>query len=345
MTVVAEQRSLSVVTGGLDDVQLIRIQRARIVAAMLDVALELGAASASVADVVARSGVSRRTFYEIFTDREDCFLAAFEDALERLAAVALPAYRGEASGADVARPVREWHERIRMVLTEILCFLEENPGAGRLLFVESLAAGPRVLERRNMVLARLAGAVEEGREESGGPEGLPALTGEGVVGGVCAILYSRLLAASSASTNASHAGDRKEAFVDLTSPLSAMIVLPYLGKAAARRELERPIPAHRASSPRDGGGYPFRELGMRLTYRTLRTLEAIASNPEASNRTLGEVSGINDQGQISKLLSRLQPLGLVENVIGSPGQGGPNAWCLTEKGRTIHNTIQASKGR
>src|SRR6476660_10312168 len=68
------------------------IQRARMIAAMIDVVSERTRANATVAHVVARSGVSRRTFYEHFEDREDCFLAAFDDAIEKIAAVVIPAY-------------------------------------------------------------------------------------------------------------------------------------------------------------------------------------------------------------------------------------------------------------
>jgi AcrR family transcriptional regulator len=290
--------------------------------AMLEIVPELGAGNVTVADVVERSGVSRRTFYEIFSDREECFLAAFDDALARIAEVVVPAYESEGA----------WRERIRAALTELLGFLDEDPSVGRLVIVESLAAGPRALERRNRVLERLIGAVDEGRLEATGGSEPPALTAEGVVGGVCSILYARLLA------------EDRQPLVGLTNPLTAMIVLPYLGKAAARRELERPVPPPRTLTPRSGSPYPFRDIGMRLTYRTLCVLDVIATNPDASNRVLGEASGIADQGQISKLLWRLQRLRLIDNVIGAPGKGGPNAWRLTEKGLTVHKAIEAPAG-
>src|SRR3977135_679977 len=86
------------------------IQRARVLAAMTEVAAERGAANVSVGHVVARSGVSRRTFYELFDDREDCFLAAFDDTLEHVAASVIAAY--EAPGA--------WRTKIRAALTALL---------------------------------------------------------------------------------------------------------------------------------------------------------------------------------------------------------------------------------
>jgi AcrR family transcriptional regulator len=315
---------------GLEREQLVDFQRARMVSAMLEAVLETGAGSMTVADVVARSGVSRRTFYEVFADREECFLAALDDSIERIAAVVVPAYEDQG----------RWRERVRAALGELLGLLEADPSLGRIAIVESLLAGPRALQRRGAVLASVVAAVEEGRLEPGASEP-PPLTAEGVVGGVASILYTRLHERGPASAGGRERkpGGRAGALTELTSPLMAMIVLPYLGKAAAARELERPAPEPRAPHP---GGNPLRDLGMRLTYRTLRVLEAVAANPGASNRRLGEAAGIADQGQISKLLWRLQRLSLIENVLVASGKGAPNAWRLTEKGERIVQSIRAN---
>ena len=118
-----------------------------------------------------------------------------------------------------------------------------------------------------------------------------------------------------------------------------MIVLPYQGAAASSRELERPAPP-RPERPPGHGRDPLRELDMRLTYRTVRVLLAISQTPGASNRGVAEASGIEDQGQISKLLSRLKTLGLIENTGAGPARGEPNAWQLTSKGEQVANAIQ-----
>ncbi len=216
---------------------------------------------------------------------------------------------------------------MRAALGELLGLLDEDPSLGRFVIVESLVAGPRALERRGEVLAGLVAAVDQGRLEAGASEP-PPLTAEGVVGGVASILYTRL-------------HERAGALTELTSQLTAMIVLPYLGKAAAARELECPAPAPRAPRP---DGSPLRDLGMRLTYRTLRVLDAVATNPGASNRVLGEAAGIGDQGQISKLLWRLQRLWLIENAVAEQGRGAPNEWRLTEKGTAVQHAVHAPRG-
>ncbi len=115
--------------------QVAEIQRARMLTAMVQEVAERGAGNVSVGHVVGRSGVSRRTFYEIFDGREDCFLAAFDEAVERTARVVVPAY--ELSGS--------WRARMRGALTALLESLEYDSAMGRLLIAESLAAGPKAL--------------------------------------------------------------------------------------------------------------------------------------------------------------------------------------------------------
>ena len=80
---------------------------------------------------------------------------------------------------------------------------------------------------------------------------------------------------------------------------------------------------------------------MRLTYRTARVLKCIAERPLASNRTVAESAGVTDPGQISKLLHRLERLGLVVNTSGGHQSGEPNAWELTAHGRQIAQRLRA----
>jgi AcrR family transcriptional regulator len=312
-------------TSGVGREKVSEIQRARILAAMTEVASERGAANVTVAHVVARSGVSRRTFYELFDDREACFLAAFDDATAQIAARVISAYEHE----------RSWRDRIRAALAELLDFLEEEPEVGRLCIVESLAAGPRALGRRARVIQIVKGALEEGRAETKGREP-PPLTAEGVFGAVSSVLHARL---AEPACGDSGAEPGPGSFDELLGPLMCMVVLPYQGAAAAARELQRPRPPRR-KRPRDRGRDPLRELDMRLTYRTVRVLLAIAQTPGASNRELADAAGVADQGQISKLLSRLKILGLIQNTGAGPLRGEPNAWQLTGKGRQVGEAIQ-----
>ena len=146
--------------------QLTEIQRARVLASTFDVLSERGAANVSVAHIVARSGVSRRTFYEFFDSREDCYLTAFNEAL------ALASARVAAACASE----RKWRDRVRAGLVALLGFLDQEPAIGRVLVVESLSTGPRTVQRRSEVLEQLATIVDEARSLSAGAPSLPSLT-------------------------------------------------------------------------------------------------------------------------------------------------------------------------
>jgi AcrR family transcriptional regulator len=299
---------------------------------MFDMVYEWGASSVTVAHIVQRAGVSRRTFYELFDDREDCFLAAFERALAYASERVLSAYEAQ----------RGWRERIRAALIALLSFFDEEPVIGRLLIVDSFGEAV-TFARRGEVIAKLTSAIEQGRTLKGTPHGVaqagargkaslmpPSFTGEGLVGGVLTAIQSRLV------------GDNRESLVELANPLMSMIVLPYLGASAARGELERPVPVCSAGARVEPLlSDPFKDAGMRLTYRTVRVLTAVADHPGASNRLVADTAEISDQGQISKLLTRLERVGVIANTGLGPGQGAPNAWTLTANGRHVVNSISA----
>jgi AcrR family transcriptional regulator len=304
-------------------VQVDEIQRSRVLGALREVVAEQGVGAATVAHIVARAGVSRRTFYELFADREACFLAAFDEAVTLAAEHAVPTFR--AAG--------RWHERARASLLALLALFDEQPELGALCVVHALGAGPDALERRARIVRALVVAVDEGRAEAHrGHEPAP-LAAEGVVGAVLAVLHTRL-----------SQGARKP-LTELAGPLMSMIVLPYLGPAAAARELARPTPRAPDPRPRLAHEDPLQGLEMRLTYRTVRVLIAIAAQPDASNRHVADAAGIVDQGQTSKLLRRLQHLGLIENaVLGDAHRGEPNAWRLTPRGERLRETIGEQAG-
>jgi AcrR family transcriptional regulator len=300
---------------GLGPERVGEIQRARILAAMTEVSCERGAGNVTVAHAVERAGVSRRTFYEIFSDREDCLLAAFNEGIARASRYVLAAYDPDAG----------WAERVRTALTALLEFLDVERGAGRLLIVGSLGAGTNALERRRRVLAQIITVVDEGRGESNASSGATRLTAEGVVGAVFSVLHGRLCE------------DGPGRLVELAGPLMSIVVLPYLGPAASRRELSRPVAETRARDQAPVN--PLQDLEMRLTYRTVRVLAAVGANPGSSNRAIGDAAGIADQGQVSKLLARLGRLGLIENTSAGAARGDPNAWTLTRRGWEIHGVI------
>lgn len=303
--------------------RVIEIQRVRMLDAALSVVDELGYSQATVANITSRARVSRRTFYDLFGNREDCLLAALESVVWRVE-------------EDLARAnihALPWRERVRMGLWRMLSFFDREPALARVCFVQALRGGRRVLERREQVLAGLARALEDGAPRAGAKQANMPLTASALVGATFAIVYGRLLRGT------------QEPLTDLFGELTGTIVLPYLGPAAARREQLRTTPtiaAHTVqAAPNSAAGHgrdPLAELPMRLTYRTARALETIASRPGISNREVGERAGIADQGQVSRLLTRLQGLGLLQNA-GGYTQGAPNAWSLTPTGIEVTDCL------
>jgi AcrR family transcriptional regulator/DNA-binding MarR family transcriptional regulator len=315
------------------------LQRARMIAALVDVVRERGVRELTVAHIVARSGVSRRTFYELFESGEACFLAAFEEAVARASKRVLPALEAD----------RSWRLRMRAGLVELLAFFEDEPDLGALCLVDALGAGPRAQERRASIVDALVDAVDEGRVEARQRITPTRLTAEGVVGAVLGVLHVRITGADLHAGRAEakpHRAKRPDRaggatpLMALAGPLMGMIVLPYLGQAAAQREASVPAPIReRAARPRRD---PLRELDMRLTYRTMRVLLAIAAQTGASNREVAEVAGVSDQGQISKLLVRLEHLHLIHNESHGHARGEPNRWGLTARGQEIAQVVRSS---
>jgi AcrR family transcriptional regulator len=312
--------------------RVVEIQRSRLLAAAASVVDERGYANTTVAHITERARVSRRTFYDLFDDRGDCLLAVLEHGVGLARREVLAA--AEAAGTD-------WSGRVRAGLWAILSFLDREPVLARVCVVQTLRSGTRPLERREDVLAELARVLDKGRGQSARAAACPPLTAEGLVGAVSTILYGRL------------SRREREPLTGLFGELMEMIVLPYLGPAAARKEHARGTPALASVSGSSGmragisvgDGHsdrdPLAELPMRLTYRTARALEAVADSPGVSNRKIGEHSGIADQGQISRLLSRLQRLDLVANGGEGHARGEANAWTLTEMGRRVVHSIEA----
>jgi AcrR family transcriptional regulator len=298
--------------------QISDVQRARMLRAATEIVGELGYGGMSVARVTSRAGVSRRTFYDLFDDREDCFRTVFEESLGRMAGVM----------ADAAATEVSWLGRVRAGLTALLGFLDDEPAQGSLVVVDALGAGSRVLKVRARAISSLIAIVDEGRATPDAAHATSPLTAEGVVGAVLAVVHARMLER-----------DRRP-LSGLLNPLMGMIALPYLGAPVAAQELARPVirPMRRR---RRAAEDPFDGLGIRLTYRTLRALAAIAASPGASNRLIADSAGVQDQGQISKLLGRLENLGLIFNGGKGQARGEPNAWSLTPKGEEVERSIRA----
>ena len=159
-------------------------QRERILAAVAGAAAELGYPEMSVEAVIARAGVSRRTFYEHFKNKEDAFLAAYDAVVRRQARHIRGAYFEETTVLD----------RLRAGIRAYLRFLADEPGLARMCVVEVFAAGPRALARRSEAMRMFAEIIEDNIHELLPGCQRAALTAETIVGGIHEVVFSRVLA-------------------------------------------------------------------------------------------------------------------------------------------------------
>jgi AcrR family transcriptional regulator len=303
---------------------IIDLQRSRILRAAVQEASERGAEQTPVEAIVVGAGVSRKTFYDLFANREDCMLAVFEHAVAMAAQAAVPAYEAQ----------RGWARAMRAALAALLALMESERELASLA-LEYLGGGfARRPEHRARVLERASAVVDEGRLLAKHGSELSPLTAEMVVGGALAVVGPRVRAGAP--------------LMELVSPLMWMIVVPYLGAAAAARELRKPAPKPAPNSAVATRAEPVRDaldgLDMRMTSRTASVLAAVAERRGRNNVEIGERAGISDHGQMSKLLWRLEGLGLIENTGGGHARGEANAWHLTAHGRRVERAFGRALG-
>jgi AcrR family transcriptional regulator len=163
-------------------------QRERILSAVAQATAELGYTDMSVEAIIARAGVSRRTFYEHFKNKEDAFLAAYDATVQQLARHVRRAYLQQATALA----------RLRAGIGAYLQFLASEPEIARMGIVEVLAAGPRALARRNDALRLFAEIIEDNIHQLVPSCRRPALTAETIVGGIYEVVFSRILAGRTA---------------------------------------------------------------------------------------------------------------------------------------------------
>lgn len=205
---------------GLPREYVVETQRMRLLAAGLEVAGTAGYGAMTVSAITRRAGVSRKTFYELFDDREACFLTIYD----RVVACGLEGVRTAYASE------RSWPLRIRAALTWLAQALAERPHEARVALVEVYAAGAAALERRDATLAALVPLFAA----APAADGASALLPEAAVGAVAEVLYARVLRGQARELPA------------LVPDLLYCALAPFLGSAkAAKVALGGPPPRRR----------------------------------------------------------------------------------------------------
>lgn len=178
---------------------------------------EHGYQATSIADVVGRAGVSRKTFYQQFAGKDECFADAYGQEMDRLLEVTMSAFESEGP---------PWARRLRGALTGLCAALAANPAVARLCFVEVLQAGPATAVRRREAMRGLLPLFEAAPADA--LAGLPF--GEslrmGRIGDLSEMLHQEIAAGAGPT------------LPRLASQLTYMMVLPFLGPERAARELD-----------------------------------------------------------------------------------------------------------
>jgi len=204
---------------GLSPDEVEASQRTRILDAMKSLAGENGYHEASIAGVIKRAGVTRKAFYKLFEDKEQCFIRAYERDLARLLTLTLEAFETQ----------DKWADRVRAALSALLHALARDPTAARLCFIEVMTAGPRAIAARNEAMRGFTIVFDTGRLED--DRARPPALALNMVGGMSEIIHREI------------AAGRAEDLPNVLPDLMYTAVLPILGPEAAERELERGYPA------------------------------------------------------------------------------------------------------
>lgn len=178
-----------------------------------------GYRAVTVADIVRRAGIARNTFYDNFSSKEDCYLAAYEfaveEALRRVVAAA-----GE---------IETWPARVNAGLAAFLHYVAAEPALARTCIVEVLSVGPAATERYERSVQSFVQLFRLGRKVSPHGEELPDTLEETIVGGLFWIIYQRIVMGQA------------ERIEELLPELVEFSLTPYLGAEAAKRVAdERP---------------------------------------------------------------------------------------------------------
>ena len=169
---------------GLDPALVARVQRERILDATARVVAEIGYQDATVAKILDRARISKLTFYELFDNKEQCFLAAYDEAVAQALGRIERACAAEAQGSPA--------QRLDAAIDALLGFLAEEPDVARLCVIEVLAAGPAGRQRRAATMDRLAELMAALLSEARPDRDLGPIAARALVGGAEEVLFTAI---------------------------------------------------------------------------------------------------------------------------------------------------------
>jgi AcrR family transcriptional regulator len=190
-------------------------QRERLIAGLAEAVAEKGYGGTTIADITRHAAVSRRTFYEHFDGKDECFVAAFDTVTAQMREQVDEAFKAE----------DEWPEATRAGIGAMLGFLASEPSLARLAMVEALVAGPVVVERYDAAVQTFLPYISAGREGRSKEvlDHLSDSTEEALVGGMVSLVSRRIVAGQT------------EELESLLPDLTEFTLSPYLGSSEAAK--------------------------------------------------------------------------------------------------------------
>jgi AcrR family transcriptional regulator len=188
-------------------------QRERLIAGLAEAIDENGYAGTTIAHITRHAAVSRRTFYEHFAGKDECFVAAYDTVMAELRERVAKAFEEE----------DDWPHAVKGGIGAMLHFLAAEPHLARLSMVEALVAGPVMVERYDNAIQSFVPYFQSGREGRS-PEVLARLnptTEEALVGGMMSLISRRIIAGKTAELEG------------LLPDLVEFTLAPYLGSKEA----------------------------------------------------------------------------------------------------------------
>lgn len=200
---------------GLSSEFVARNQRERLIAGLTQALYEVGYQKTTVSIIGQRAAVSKSDFYKHFESKDDCFIAAYDTAVERLRECV-----GKACETVAGEP---WPLRVSVALEALLELSASEPALASIVLVEGLRAGRGVYDRYQRAIESFVGYLREGAPETPAGTEVPEATDEAVVGGVASLLGRRVLAGEADQLD------------QLFPEILEFVLSAYLGLEEARR--------------------------------------------------------------------------------------------------------------
>jgi AcrR family transcriptional regulator len=287
-------------------------QRRRLIAAMAQVAAEHGRRAASVELVCERAGMSRRTFYEHFTDGEQCFVGAVGQAFDQLFA---------AINAAVGSEPQDWEDRACTTVAALIATLDRDRTLAQLCVIEPHSGSAVALSIRHAAVHRLALVLAAGATV--GDVALRDAAARGAVGAILELATDPILAG--------------EPLQPIVAPALYTALAPFTGRRVASQRAADPpritaMSIAVAAAPRASAADQ-----LLVTQLTRQTVLYLLAHPEACNVEIARAIGVRHESQMSRHLVRLERAGLVARH----RAGRANAWRLTARGEEAASALHS----